>query len=335
MATNVSYASNDTVLEALVLHTLPDFGSHGNGIINNNFLLAALNENGRKEVVEGGLEFWNGVFKQENTNFKWQGKTDDITANLQDPSDRLRWNIQTFTGAMVINKLDEARNKGRAMMKQWAKTNREQAESSIKNQFNSAFWNTSPGTDEPESIPSIISATPTAGTIGGLSRSGKKYLQNGLYSTSVADIGSEAGIAKLVEQKLKSAVQANDQVDLVLMGENLYSGLSAYLGTLYRYRPDNKMAELGFDTIKHLGMTISFENRNVKGGANTITDAYVYGINSKHLKFKLLRDGNFKWDDSFERVGLTLNKALYFWVFCNLTTDLPAAHFVMTNVATT
>ena len=42
MATNISYANSDTILEALVLHTLPDFGPHGDGIINNNFLLAML-----------------------------------------------------------------------------------------------------------------------------------------------------------------------------------------------------------------------------------------------------------------------------------------------------
>ena len=39
---DVSYANSDTILESLVLHTLPDFGPHGDGIINTNFLLSAL-----------------------------------------------------------------------------------------------------------------------------------------------------------------------------------------------------------------------------------------------------------------------------------------------------
>ena len=338
MATNVSYASGDTLLEGLVLHTLPSFGPHGDGIINTNFAVSALKAKNRMKVVDGGLEFWNGVMTSENSNFKWQSHTAEMSADLQDPTDRLRFEIMTFTGSIVINKKHEAMNKGRAMMKKWAETQREQAESTIPNQFNSAFWNTSPTAGvEPESIPSLISATPTTGTIGGQTRSTNAAFQNGAYTTAIADIGSEAGIAALMRQKLRYAIGGGgrDCPDIAIMDDNLYSGLQGYLATLNRYRPDDQLAKLGFDTIKLGNMTMSYENTNVKGGANTITAGYVYMINSKYMKFELLKDGNFKWEDKFERVGKSLNKALYFYVFCNLTTNLPCAHVVCTNVSTT
>ena len=335
MAQNVSYSNNDTLLESLVLHTLPDFGKNGDGIINNNLLLSYLKSNGRQDIVEGGLEFWSGVIKGENSNFKWQGHEDTMTASLQDPLDRLRFPIKTFTGAQVINKLHEAQNKGRAMVKDWARTLVQQADSTIKNSFNSAFWAATPGTDEPESVPSLISATPTTGTIGGMNRAGNKHLQNTAYTTAVADIGSEAGIAAVNRQKIRASITANDQPDLMIMDEELYSGMVGYLANLQRYRPNDTMTNLGFDTIKLGQATYSYENTNVSGTNNSITGGYVYGINSNYFAFKLLRDGNFKWADKFERVGQTLNKALYFWAFCNLTTNLPKAHFVMTNVSTT
>ena len=344
MATNVSYANNDTILESLVLHTLPDFGPHGDGIINTNFLFSALKDKDKKagaskrfQIIDGGLEFWNGILKAESSNFKWQAHTADMTTQLQDPNARLRFDIKTFTGSVVINKLHEAQNKGKAMMKEFARTLREQAESTIPNQFNSAFWAASPASTEPESLPSLISANPTTGTIGGLSRSGNAYLQNIAYSTAVADIGSEAGIAALTRQKLRAAIGQGgiDAPDLAIMDDSNYAGLSGYLATLNRYRPDDRMAELGFDTIRLGNMTVSYENTNVQGSPNTITSGYVYLINSNYLAFKVLRDGNFMWNpDGFERVGQTLNKALYFWVFCNLTTNNPRAHVVMTNVAT-
>jgi len=98
--------------------------------------------------------------------------------------------------------------------------------------------------------------------------------------------------------------------------------------------PPGEMAELDIEAIKLGRTSISFENTNVKGSANTIAENRVYGINSNHMDFKVLRDGNFIWNpDGFERVGLTLNKALYFWVFCNLTVNLPSAHLVMTNIS--
>jgi len=345
MATNVGYANNDAILESLVLHTLPDFGPHGDGIINTNALLSYLKGKDAKEgsskrfqVIDGGLEFWNGIMKQENSNFKWQAHTADMTANLQDPNARLRFPIQTFTGSTVINKLHAAQNKGKAMMKEFARTLREQAESTIPNLFNSAFWNTAPAATEPESIPSLISATPTTGTIGGLSRSGNSYLQNGGYTTAVADIGSEAGIAALKRQIIRYAIGqgGKDCPDFGIMDDELFAGLVGYLSTLNRYKPDDMMAQLDFDSIKLGKTTLTYENTNVEGGANTITSGYIYLINSNYLKFKVLRDGNFMWNpDGFERVGQTLNKALYFWVFCNLTTNLPKSHVVMTNVSTT
>ena len=332
--TNISYATSDTALEALVVHTLPDFGKHGDGIINNNFLLMALKEKKRFRVVDGGLEFWKGIMNAENSNFKWQAHTANMSANLQDPMDRLRFPIKTFTGSIVINKLHEAQNKGRAAIKRWAQTARDQAESTIPNLFNSGFWATSPAANEPESVPNLINATNTTGTIGGLNRAGNPELQNGVFSTSIADIGSEAGLKALNAQKLKYAINARDMVDLVIMGDDNYAALVAFLDERRRYRADDRMTTLGFETIKLGNTIISFENTNVKGGANSITSNYVYGINSNHFNFEVLKDGNFIWNpDGFERVGQSLNKALYFWVFCNLTTNLPASHFVMTAVA--
>lgn len=343
MATNVSYANNDAILESLVLHTLPDFGPHGDGIINTNFLFSFLKMKDAKEgssrrfqVIDGGLEFWNGVLKSENSNFKWQSHLADMTANLQDPNDRFRFPIQTFTGSLVINDLHKAQNKGRAMMKEFARTLKDQAESTIPNLFNSAFWAATPAATEPSSIPSLITATPLVGTIGGVTRAGNTYAQNGAYTTAVADIGSEAGIAALVRQKLRWAIGqgGKDSADVGIMEDDLYAGLVGYLSTLNRYRPDDDMAKLDFDTLKMGNTTFSYENTNVKGGANTITSGYVYLLNSNYLKFKVLKDGNFVWTKEFERVGLTLNKAVFFMAFCNLTTNLPCAHVVFTNVST-
>jgi len=259
-----------------------------------------------------------------------------MSANLQDPSERLRFPIRTFTGSVVINELHKAQNKGRAAIKRWAQTLTEQAESTIPNLFNSAFWNTSPGTDEPESVPSIISATPTTGSIGGLNRAGKEELQNAVDDTAYSDIGSEAGVYALNKNVADTAITNGDTVDLIIMDSDNYSGLKAYLNTNRRYSPNDKMGQLGFDTLKLGNCTIGYEKLNkIMGGANTITDGYVYGINSKYFGFDVLKDGNFKWSpNGFERVGNTLNKALYFWVFSNLTTNLPRAHFVMTSVTT-
>jgi hypothetical protein len=161
-------------------------------------------------------------------------------------------------------------------------------------------------------------------------------LQNGAYTTAISDIGAEAGVAKLYELKIKYSVGAS-QVDLMIMSESRYAGLAGYLHTERQYMNDDKMAELGFDTIKLGNTTIGYENTNVLGGANTITAAYMYGINTKYMKLKHLSDpvaGKNGWSSNFERVGNSLNKAVFYNWFGNLVTNCPRAHFVATSVST-
>ena len=337
MATNISYASGDTNLTSLILHILPDFGAHGDGIVNSNLLTAMLKSKGAVENVEGGLEFWAGILKAETSNAKWQGKNDDMTANSQDPDERLRYDVKVFTNSVVLNQLDKAKNRGRAAIKNYLMTLREQAITTTENQFNSAWWKGTPAGDDPQSIPSLISATPTTGTIGGLNRAGNAYLQNGAYTTAITDIGSEAGIAKLIELKIKYSVGAS-QADCVIMNETNYAGLAGYLTTQRRYKPSDVLGKLGYSTIELGNTIVGYENTNVLGGANTITAAYMYGINTKYMKLKHLVDpdaGKNGWSTDAERVGKSMNKAFYYNWFGNLTTNNPRAHWVATSVATT
>lgn len=335
MATNISYASSDSNLESLILHSLPDFGEHGDGVLNSNMLTAILKEKGSYEEVEGGLEFWYGIDKAESSNFKWQGKNDDMTANAQDPYARLRYDPKVFTGSVVKNALEMAQNKGRAAIKDWLKSLREHASKTIKNQFNSAWWTASPATDAPNSIPSLVSATPTTGTIGGLSRSGNTYLQNGLYDTAITDIGSEAGIAVMERLRITQAVGTSTP-DIIILDQIRFAGLVGYLATLMRWQPNDKLAQLKIPSIQLGDATIGYENLAVLGGADTITSGYMYLLNSEFLKVKRLLDENKDgWAKEFERVGRSLNKAVYYNWFGNLVTNTPRSHCVATSVAST
>lgn len=334
--TSITYASSDTNLESLILHILPDYGKHGDGILNSNLLTAALKLKGATENVEGGLEFWYGVTKEESSNAQWQGKNDDMTANSQDPEARLRWDVKIFTNSVVLNQLDKAKNRGRAAIKQYLLTLREQAITTNKNKFNSALWASSPGTNDPDSIPNIISATPTTGTVGGLNRSGNAYLQNGAYTTAISDIGSEAGIAKLIELQAIYAV-GQSMVDLIIMSAANWAGLAGYLATQRRFRANDALAQLKIKTIELGDATVGFENTTVLGGHNTITAAYMYGINTQFMKLRHLLDpdvGENGWSTEFERIGRKLNKAVYYNWFGNLCTNTPRAHFVATSVST-
>lgn len=335
MAQNVSYANNDSILESLLAHILPYVDDkHGDGILNSNFITAILNKKNAKEVVDGGLEFWNPIDVNESSNFKFQGKNDDMLADEQDPTRTLRFPVKVFTGSVTVNDLDTAMNKGRALIKQYLLTKREQAKKTIDNKYNSAIWAASPGANEPESIPSIISITPTTGTIGGLTRSDNAAYQNGAYTTAIADLGSEAGLSSLMYLRAFYSV-GQSMADVVVIPVAVWANLAAYLTTMRRFQNDQAMLNIGIRSIDLGDCTIGYENDNVLGGASTITSTYMYGINTEAggLKVKVLSDGNSKWSTEAERVGRTLNKAFYYKWFGNLTSSCPRANWVATSVA--
>jgi hypothetical protein len=330
---SVTYASSDSLLESLVLHMAPDYAPNSDGILNGSALMAYLKMKDRIELMDGGLEIVMPVITSKNTNMGWRSHTESMPATLQDPTKALRYDIQTMDGAaVVINKKHEAMNKGKAMIKNMAKTLLDQTKSTVQNEFNSAWWASSVAENYPNSLPSLISATPTTGTIGGQSRSSNKAFQNKVDTATYTDLGSEAGLTGLTTNILTSRVAANDRPDLVIMGDARFAGLSAYVDTLRRFQPNDKMADLGFDTMKVLGATLVAELTSTLNGENTINEDYVYGINSNYMKLKVLKDGNFSYDTAFKDIPLSLNRVLYFYFFGNLADGLPRAHFLMTTV---
>lgn len=335
-ATNVSYASGYTDLESLILHILPTMGPEiASGMLNSNLIAAVLKKKGAIEEVEGGLECWEGILKNNNSNFKWQGKNEEMSANVQDPAARMRWDWKIFTGALVKSDLDDAMNRGAAMIKSYVKTLRKHSIDTIGNQFNSALWNAAPADTEPVSIPQIISATPTTGTVGGVSRSGNTFLQNGAYTTAIADIGSEAGISVMEQLRITQAV-GQSTPDLIVLDNIRFAGLVGYLSTLRRFTKSDDMGKMGFTVIELGDALIGFENLTVMGGESTITSGYMYGINTKMgLRVKHLKAvGNEGWTSDWERVNKTINKALYYNWFGTPLSPCPRANFVATSVAT-
>ena len=337
MTTSITYQSSDTNIESLFVSCLPDFSSSSTdgGILNTNKLTAALKRLNALEVKEGGLEIIESVITKENSNAKWQGKGDSLSSGDQDPAQSLKFDYKIFTDNVIINTFDKARVKGKYMIQDWLALHRKQAVATIKNSFNSAFWKASPGDNEPNSIPQIINTTNTTGTLAGVSRVGNKYMQNGVYSTAIADIGSEAGVSKLIELKIRYSKGGN--INLMILDTTRYAGLAGYLASQKRYNPDDKMAKLDFEAIWLGDTLITYEglSDDLLVTGDTITSGYLYGISTEHLKIKTLSDGDSKWGTEFERIPLTLKKSLPFYWFGNISTDLPCAHFVASSVAST
>lgn len=336
----IPLATNDgaqSLLATLATQMFENFNPEmGDAIINKNFTLAWLKANAEKDVV-GGLDFAEPVMKASNGNFAFQNKFTVIPANYQTPTDAFRFQVTTLLGTVVINHVHVLQNEGKAQIVNFLETLKSQAVTTVSNSINAAMWNTSPVTDvDPESLRTIVSDTPSSGSIGGIDRATNVWARNKVNSTTISSVGSAAGIANLFSFYAQLAGAANDTPDFAVTTTTVFGNIMGfYAGTNRRMMSDDRMVKAGIKSIELMpGCELGYD-----GDAGLATDGtlaacpsnHLYYLNSKHLFYKILRGGNTKFFP-FSVKDNSLNETSVFMHAYNLTTNLPGSLGVMTAI---
>lgn len=333
MATqNIAVPTGETqsFLESLATEVFENHGAEiGDAAINKNFALAWLREHAEKVEV-GGLDFVEPVRINENSNFGHRSHYSDIPDNVQTPNNALRFDQVTLSGSIVLNKKHELMAKGKHEIRSIMKDLREQADSTISNTLNTAMWDSSPTANiEPESIRSIVPDDPTTGTLGGANRATATWARSRVSSTAISDIGSEAGITALHTFRIMMRGGAKSSPDFALTTATLYASLFGFMDANRRVMSNEKMTKLGFDNFMIGSATLGHDG---DGGTGECPASHFYWLNSKHLFFKVLEGSLFKFEP-FRMRGKNLNSSSIFYMFYNLTTNLPGSMGVHTNVS--
>lgn len=302
----------------------------GDAIINKNFVLAYLKSKAERVEV-GGLDFAEPVMYSSNTNFGFDSKFAIIPANYQTPTQAFRFAPMTLRGLMVINKVHELQNQGKAEITNFLMTLKKQAESTVSNLINSATWTASPTADiQPESLRSLITTTPTTGTIGGVDRATATWARNKLNSATISSIGSTAGVAALSTFWAQLGGAAGDLPDFAVTTATLWGNLVGFLVNLRRLTSSENMAKLSLKTIEVLpGCELGYDGDAgaAFGGDTSLSGCpanQFYFLNSNHLFYKVLKGGNMQFE-GFSKKDNSLNDTSIFYHIYNLTTNMPTS----------
>lgn len=326
---------NASILAMLANHIFENHNKEmGNAVINKNFGLAYLKS--KAESVEvGGLDFAEPVLTTANTNFAFRNKYSQIDANQQDPTREFRFDPVTLSGTVTINRVHELMNTGKSQIRKLAMTYKQQAETTASNLINGAFWKSSPTANlDPESILSLVSTTPTTGTIGGITRSGNVYAQNKVNSSTISSIGSAAGLAALHSFWAKLGGAANDTPDFAITTATIWGNLMGYMDTLRRLRSDEEMSKLNLPNFYVNTALLGYDgDAGFAGDGVTVACPAnsFYFLNSKHLFYKVLEGGNMVFEP-FSKKDNSLNSTSIFYHVYNLTTNLPSSMGVLTAI---
>ncbi|HYE75521.1 MAG TPA: phage major capsid protein, partial [Blastocatellia bacterium] len=241
---------NASILAMLANHIFENHNKEmGDAVINKNFVLAYLNKKAERVEV-GGLDFAEPVLTTANSNFAFRNKYSAIDANQQDPTREFRFDPVTLSGTIVINRIHELMNTGKSQIRKLAMTYKQQAETTASNLLNAAMWDSSPTANiEPESLISLISTTPTTGTIGGITRVGNAYAQNKVHSATVSSVGSAAGLAVVHKFRAQLGGDARTIPDFAVTTATIWGLLLGFMDNNRRLMADEQLTKLGVENF--------------------------------------------------------------------------------------
>jgi len=271
-------------------------GGPTDNVHNSYALFNALGPNGFKEQADGGRLIEADIEFALNSTNAMIGEFDSIDTTRVDVFDAARFDWKTCAGTCTYSYLEMARASGdNAKFDVIAKKIENERNSHLAT-LNTQAWNTATlGANDLTSIPTLISTTPTTGTIGGISRDNFSFWRNrqasGAKTTAAFD-------------NLQSAMRSiHNQCSLggfkkrpthVVTSRTVFEGYEGTLTTLNRYlREDRKSkGDPAFmnDALEYKGLPMFYDE-------DAVSDS-VFFLNNEFIKFVYLKGSWMKLDPS-------------------------------------
>lgn len=249
--------------------------------------LFALGEKGFKKDLGGGRLIECDVEYAENTSHQMIGELDPLDTTRYDVFDAARYDWKIAAGTCSYSYLEDDRAQGDSAKFALIERKIENSRNSHFALLNRQFWNTAtPGTNEITSLPTIISATPTTGTVGGINAAVQTFWRNKQTTASKSSTAYD-NLAGAMRTIWGQTALGGDIMPPTCIVTTL-THFSGYEGTqtgLIRYMFDDnvkKGADAGF-----LNRAIAFKGSPIFFDEDVADDMYF--LNNKILKFTYLR----------------------------------------------
>lgn len=276
------------------------------------------------KIVEGGRQFNETIFGNVNSTFKGYNDRETIDTSVGNPIKEAQYLQKIVAGSINMSILEDAQNIPKYQIHDLAEVKKEEAEFSMEEVMGaSALSDGTTDTKIPGGLQLIIGIT--AGTVGTIAEGSFANWAPQRDTTGVSswNVSNEGLIA--LDAIFQKAKRGQEQPDLLVTTTDIASLINIMNITQLTLNQTSTRdrADLGFGESFYRKARVIVDD-NVPTG-------YLYGVNTRHLRFKVLRKGEFKMTKSKQPVGGLYNvKQLY--VFCNFTCSSRRLQFVMTGI---
>ena len=322
-------ATNNANFSTIIATTLQNFSNTIlDNVITNNTVLRYLLKPGNVKIVSGGRQFVHQVLYSTNSSFAARGSLDAITVPNTNGITASQWDIKVVSGSIFLPILDVAMNgSDKEKLLDYTNAKKMEAEVSMGEVLGDQSFNATVGANDWDSIPRIISETPSLDTdVGGIdSTSGNAtWWRNYSHDTAVTAFNTGSAGVIAMDTSLNEATVGVLGPKLIVTTKSIYTLYQAGLTVNQRYSmSDMSMAGTGFKSLVYADIPFVFDDNCPAGN--------MYGIDTDNLRLQILAQGNMK-NTPFTIKTAQLGESAFLYLFANLTCGSRRSNFVIDSI---
>ena len=283
-------------------------GKLADSVTRNNALLNRLAGKGRIKTFSGGRTIVQELAYANNATYKRYSGYEALNISPSDVFTAAEFPIRQAAVAVSISGLEMLQNSGKEAVIDLLESRIENAEDTFKNGLAYDVYSDGTQTGQIGGLQSLVSTSPTSGTVGGIDRATWVFWRNGKYSAAT-DGGaalSSANIYQYMTNLYVTLVRGPDRPDLIVADNNSWVAYNQSLHAIQRITDENSStAKAGFMSLKFMdsdvvldggyqgstsdGSTFGSSGSAAVGGAPAST---MYFLNTKHIFWRPHRDRN-------------------------------------------
>lgn len=275
-----------------------------NNVIRNNALLRRLNARGRVKTFDGGRTIFRPLSYANNQTFQWYSGYQVLNISPSQVISAAEYPIRQAAVAVSISGLEEIQNSGENALIDLLEARIENAEDTFMNALSYYIYSDGSVTGSITGLGSLVSTSPSSGTVGGIDRATWVFWQNIAYSASTNG-GAAASVANIqqymlnVWRQLVGAGGPNSRPDLIVADNNYWSLYHQSLTAIQRISKSDGTSDdvgTGFPSLKFMDADVvldggfqGYSNETVatvgfgQGGAGGSSGNIMYFLNTKHI----------------------------------------------------
>lgn len=289
-----------------------------------------LNENNSiKEKAPDGTHFEYPVrYAKQDQNRRWFGRGDTFSKNEKESNTRLYFFTRNVGTNIVRFWDDDRKNKGKAKIYGYIEDIVQNTKDTLVDGFEVDLLNQNPDPLAMDALPTLISTTPTVGTIGGLARSDNGYLQNQIKDFTGLTTGTNLLDEMTTMYNNCSVWKGGNKrtPDIILTSRKVYQDYERICRALHQIvANETSRAGLGFGNLMFKNVELFW--------APQITSGTMYFLNSSTLELPYDPDAWFEMTE-WKSIPDSVDRMAQIVCVCNLVCTSPQKNGVISNITT-